>query len=152
MDHEAIERELYIEAAPELVFDVLSRPEHLRNWWPDEASFEPVPGSAGEITFAEHGVGGTVETFTVVEVDAPRTFAFRWTHPAGEPAARGNSYLVRFELAPSGSGTSLRMTETGFRERGWDVAVVEEMYRDHLNGWDHFLPRLAPYVATLAAR
>jgi len=44
------------------------------------------------------------------------------------------------------------MTETGFRERGWDVAVVEEMYRDHLNGWDHFLPRLAPYVATLAAR
>ena len=44
------------------------------------------------------------------------------------------------------------MTETGFREMGWEVAVLEEAYRDHENGWNHFMPRLAPYVATVAAR
>ena len=34
------------------------------------------------------------------------------------------------------------MTETGFREKGWEVAVLEEAYQDHASGWDHFLPRL----------
>jgi hypothetical protein len=59
---------------------------------------------------------------------------------------------VTFELTPSGAGTLLRMTETGFRERGWEVAVLEEQYQQHATGWDHFLPRLAPYVATLEVR
>ena len=35
------------------------------------------------------------------------------------------------------------MTETGFREMGWEVAVLEQQYKDHVNGWDHYLPRLA---------
>ena len=79
----------------------------------------------------------------------PRTFSFRWTHPADEVAAVGNSLLVTFDLTPSGSGTLLKMTETGFREMGWEVAVLEHQYQDHVTGWDHFLPRLVAYVATL---
>ena len=34
------------------------------------------------------------------------------------------------------------MTETGFREMGWELAVLEEQYREHATGWDRFLPRL----------
>ena len=79
-------------------------------------------------------------------------FSFRWTHPAGEAAAEGNSLLVTFELTPSGDGTLLRMTETGFREMGWEAAVLEQQYQEHVTGWDFFLPRLAPYVATLQVR
>ena len=90
--------------------------------------------------------------FTVVDVRPPHTFSFRWTHPAGEVAGEGNSLLVTFELTPADGGTVLRMTETGFRERGWEVAVLEQQYREHEAGWDHFLPRLAPYVATLVPR
>jgi uncharacterized protein YndB with AHSA1/START domain len=90
-----------------------------------------------------------VVAFTVVDARPPRTFSFRWTHPLGETAEVGNSLLVTFELEASGGGTLLRMTETGFREQGWEAAVLEERYRDHVTGWDHFLPRLAPYVATL---
>jgi hypothetical protein len=43
------------------------------------------------------------------------------------------------------------MTETGFRERGWEAAVLEEAYRDHSQGWDYHLSRLAPYVETYLA-
>ena len=46
-------------------------------------------------------------------------------------------------------GTLLKMTESGFREMGWEAAVLEEQYREHSSGWDFYLPRLAPYVATL---
>ena len=63
-----------------------------------------------------------MEVAPLVDVRPPRLFSFRWTHDAGETAAGGNSLLVTFELTPSGSGTLLSMTETGFRERGWNDA------------------------------
>ncbi|MCO8276773.1 SRPBCC family protein [Actinoplanes sp. TRM 88003] len=140
MEIGSIEREIYIEAAPEVVFEVVSDPKHVSRWWPDEADYEAVPGSTGQISF-----GGTkVEAFTVLEVQPPRTFTFRWTQPSGQPATADNSLLVTFELVPSGGGTLLKLTETGFRD--------EQMRHDHVNGWDFFLPRIAPYVATLTVR
>ena len=45
----------------------------------------------------------------------------------------------------------LRLTETGFREMGWEVAVLEETYRDHVNGWDTFVPRIGTYVIQLVS-
>ena len=152
MEFGTIEREIHIDASPEVVFDVVSSPEHLREWWPDEAEFPAVPGGSGRIGFGDRAQGGTWVRFTVVDAVPPRLFSFRWTHPEGEAAAPGNSFLVVFELEPVGGGTRLRMTETGFRERGWEAAVLGQQYREHEAGWDHFLPRLAPYVATLALR
>jgi len=144
MEIGTIEREIFVEAAPEIVYDVVSKPEHVSQWWPDEAHYEPSPGSTGEISFGDNTVA-----LTVVEAEPPRTFTFRWTHPAGTEAGPGNSLLVTFELTPSAGGTLIRMSETGFRDLGWEIATMEEQYRDHIKGWDHFLPRIAPYVARL---
>ncbi|GAA3604299.1 SRPBCC family protein [Microlunatus ginsengisoli] len=152
MELRTIERELYIAASPEIVFDVISSPEHVREWWPDEAHYEAVPGARGEIVFGDPEVDGGVAAFTVLEVEPPRTFSFRWTHPADEAAAAGNSLLVTFDLTPSGPGTLLRMTETGFRELGWEAAVLEQQYREHVTGWDYYLPRLTAYVGRLDAK
>jgi hypothetical protein len=41
------------------------------------------------------------------------------------------------------------MTETGFREMGWDAAHLEEEYKGHVTGWDYYIPRLAPYAESL---
>ncbi|MFC8598905.1 MULTISPECIES: SRPBCC family protein [unclassified Isoptericola] len=152
MERGSIEREIYVEASPDVVFEVVSSPDHVRQWWPDDADFGPEPGAAGTITFGDPEVDGTVQSFTVVESRPPRTFSFRWTHPAGEAAAAGNSLLVTFELAPSGGGTLLRMTETGFREQGWEVAVLEQQYREHEEGWAYYLPRLVAYAASQQVR
>jgi hypothetical protein len=86
-----------------------------------------------------------------VEAEAPSRFAFRWVIDNG-PATETNSLLVTFDLVPSGAGTLLRFTETGFRERGWAVAVLEEAYQDHVRGWDLFLPRLVRYASRLVVR
>lgn len=149
MEYGTIEREIYIDAPPEIVFEVVSSPGHLKEWWPDDAAYDPAPGSPGEIVFGDRDADGTVVGFTVVDARPPESFSFRWTHPVGEVAAPGNSLLVTFNLAPKGQGTLLRMTETGFREMGWEIAVLEEQYREHNTGWDFYLPRLAPYVARL---
>jgi uncharacterized protein YndB with AHSA1/START domain len=152
MDCGSIEREIHIEATPETVYDVISAPEHLREWWPDEARLEPVPGATGVIFFGDSSTPeAKVVPLTVMEADPPRRFSFRWAYEEGEAATSVNSLLVTFELVPSGAGTLLRFTETGFRERGWETAVLEEQYRDHANAWDHFLPRLSTYVQRLVS-
>jgi uncharacterized protein YndB with AHSA1/START domain len=152
MELGSIVREIYVEASPEVVFQVVSSPHHVKEWWPDDARYDVRPGSAGEIGFGEEGTDRKVVALTVVEVQPPRTFSFRWVHPSGKDAVEGNSLLVTFELTPKDGGTLLKMTETGFREMGWEAAVLEQQYREHVTGWDFFIPRLAKYVASLEAR
>lgn len=151
MEFAAIEQEIHIDASPEVVFEVVSRPEHVRQWWPDEAEFTPAAGGVGRIGFGDVSQPSAWVQVTVIDAVPPRLFSFRWTHPEGEVAALGNSYLVVFELEPAGNGTRLRMTESGFRERGWDEAKVAAEYAEHVAGWDAFLPRLPIYAAKVAA-
>jgi uncharacterized protein YndB with AHSA1/START domain len=142
MEYGSIERELQIDASPEVVFAVLSSPEHIRDWWNADSDFEPVAGASSRLTWTDQDTGRTDSVpFTVVEADPPRRFAFRWVYD-GESAGPGNSLLVTFDLEPSGSGTTVRFSETGFRERGWEAAVLEAQYNDHRQGWDFYLPRL----------
>lgn len=149
MEFGKLEREIHIDATPEIVFEVVSRPEHIKMWWPDDASFEPVPGSVGKVVFGDHDM---VEPIRVVEVDPPRKFAFRWITGDGRVPDEDNALLVTFELEPSGDGTILRLTESGWRELGWEAAVLEESFRDHERGWDVFLPRLRDYAPSVVIR
>ena len=153
MEYGSIEREIYVDASPEVVFEVVSRPEHLREWWPDDAELgDPVPGGTGELTFGGHGgESAMVVPMMVVESVPPRLFSFRWAYDPSLAPDRSNSFLVTLELVPSGQGTTLRLTETGFREQGWEVAKLEAEYQDHVQGWGRHLPRLPEYVARLVS-
>ena len=151
MEYGSIEREIQVHASPEVAFAVVSRPEHLREWWPDDASGEAVVGAPGELIWRNQETGASESVaYTVVEVEEPRRFSFRWCYSDGH-ARGGDSLLVTFELAPTEDGTLIRLTESGFRELGWEAAVLEEHYRDHVAGWDHFLPRLGSYVDRLVS-
>jgi uncharacterized protein YndB with AHSA1/START domain len=142
----SIEREIRVEATPEVVYEVVSSPEHLREWWPDEVDLDGKPGATGVVIFRRDD-GDKVEPLTVVEADPPRRFSFRWAY-TDEPATAENSVLVTFDLIPAGGGTLLRFAETGFDE----AAKSDELLADHTSGWDYFLPRIPPYVDRLARR
>ena len=114
MEYGSIEREIYIEASPEIVFDVVSSPEHLKRWWPDDAHYDPTPGSTGKIVFGDGDADGAVVAFTVVDARPPRTFSFRWTHPADQVAATGNSLLVFPEGTRTVPGRKLNPLKPGF--------------------------------------
>ena len=153
MEYGSIEREVRIDATPEVVYEVISSPEHLREWWPDDAALDdPTPGGTGELTFGGHGgESAVVVPMTVVESVPPRLFSFRWAYDPSAVPDQSNSFLVTLELVPSGSGTTLRLTETGFREQGWEVAVLEAAYQDHAQSWERFLPQLAEYAARVVS-
>src|SRR5918996_2989560 len=107
MEYGSIEREIHVDASPEVVFEVVSRPEHISQWWTDDADFEATPGAVGELVWGDRA---QVAPMTVVTVEPPRLFSFRWCYPEGKVE---DSLLVTFELAPSGTGTRIRLTETG---------------------------------------
>ena len=152
MEYASIEREIHIDAPPEVVFEVITTPEHVREWWNAETDVQPSSGSTGELVWAEgDNPRSHVVPMTVVVAEPPRLFSFRWTHEAGESAAEGNSNLVTFELVPSGTGTLLRLSETGFRERGWEAAVLEHTYLDHGAGWDNFVGRIKAHAERLVS-
>ncbi len=146
MEYGTIERDIRVDASPDVVFEVISRPEHMAQWWPDDARFDSVAGAPGELVWRNAETGETTTVaLAVVEVDPPARFSFRWCFR--EPERSGDSLLVTFDLEPTDSGTLLRMTETGFREMGWEVAVLEEQYAEHARSWEHYLPRLSTYAA-----
>jgi uncharacterized protein YndB with AHSA1/START domain len=152
MEYASIEREIHVDASPEVVFEVVSSPEHLKQWWPDEAEIEPTAGATGRIVFRRAAPEeALVVPIMVVDAQPPRRFSFRWVYEAGALPGPSNSLLVTFDLEPSGEGTRVRMTETGFRERGWEAAVLEQAYQEHSEGWDYFVPRLGVYVARLVS-
>jgi uncharacterized protein YndB with AHSA1/START domain len=152
MEYGSIERELHIDASPEIVFEVISSPEHIRSWWSAETDFEPEAGAASRLTWTDEETGQKKSAaVTIVEMNPPRTFSFRWTHDEGEVAAADNSLLVSFQLVAAGEGTTVRFRESGFRERGWAAAVLEAQYNDHRQGWDFYLPRLAETANRLAS-
>jgi len=152
VEYGTIEREMFIDAAPEIVFDVVSSPEHVAVWWSDDADYPPEPGPGGWIAFRGPGEDVQKVRFMVAEAVPHSRFAFRWTHAEGDDAAPGNSNLVVIDLEPLGTGTMVRLTESGFRERGWDEAKARETHADHTTGWDRYLPQLVAYAERLGAR
>ncbi|WP_027502310.1 SRPBCC domain-containing protein [Rhodococcus sp. UNC363MFTsu5.1] len=148
MEYGSIEREIYVDAPPEVAFEVVSSPEHISEWWSDDAEIDPTPGAVGELIWGDRA---EVAQIKVVDAQPPRLFSFRWCHADGKVDDSADSLLVTFELTPSGSGTRIRLTETGFREMGWEAAKLEELYNEHSTGWDTFVPRLGEYLARLVA-
>lgn len=152
METGIIEREIHVDASPEIAYEVISSPEHIREWWNGaDTDLSPTPGAVAEIAWGRDTAEPHIEQLTVVEAQPPRVFSFRWVYEGAEVATPTNSLLVTFELVPSGAGTIIRLTETGFREKGWEAAVLEAAYADHANGWDIFIPSLGAYVTRLVS-
>lgn len=150
MEQGSIEREMHVHASPEVVFEVLSSPRYIREWWSADTSFAHRSGATSTLTWTDADTGVEQSApFTVVDIDPPQHFSFRWTYD-GDVGVPGSSLLVTFDLRPVDGGTMVRFTETGFRERGWDAAVLEAHYDDHSQGWDFYLPRLAAVADRLA--
>lgn len=152
MEHGSIEREIHIDASPEVVYEVITSPDHIRGWWNGcETDLAAAVGATAELAWGKGTPEPHIEELTVVATEPPRLFSFRWVYEGAADPNPTNSLLVTFELTPTDGGTLLRMTETGFREKGWEVAVLEAAYADHVNGWDVFVPSIRDYVERLAS-
>lgn len=120
-----LERSIYIDAAPEVVFPFLTDSEKMARWCGEEAELEPGRGGLFRIRFE----GGVVSEGRYVVVDPPRRVVFT-VGMTGSAVPPGGS-RVEIRLTPEGEGTRLHLRHDGFDPS----QPVSE-------GWDHHLGRL----------
>ena len=140
-----IEREILIDAPVEVVWAVVTDPEHISGWFSDAVELDLRPGGAAAFRWSDYGpVNGRVEG-----VLPPRFFSFRWvvSREPGAEVADDNSTLVEFSLSEEGGSTRLKVVESGFR----DLAGTDDERQGHVDshnrGWDLELAELVDYVA-----
>lgn len=127
-------REILIDATPETIFPLLTTAEgHLR-WEGTEAEIDARPGGVYRVLV--HGEYQSAGEFVEVVPNERVVMTFGWDMP-GNPIAPGSS-RVEYTLVPDGSKTLLRMVHSG---------LPDDAITDHVQGWDHYLGRLAVVAA-----
>ncbi|WP_328522511.1 SRPBCC domain-containing protein [Kribbella sp. NBC_00359] len=143
---ESVEREVYVEARPEVVWAAVAQPEGFARWYAfGGAEIDLRPGGRLVMRWDEHG-----EYLGFVEkVEPGRRFAYRYAVEPGVEPAPGNSNLVEFTLTPEGEGTRLRVVESGFERL--EVSPDEQVRRaeESEQGWDGALAALTELAPTL---
>src|SRR5688572_24260487 len=126
----AIRREVVFEAPLEEVWQALTRPERLREWFANDVQLDVRPGGTGVFRWDD----GSLRQAVVEDVEEERRLAFRWSDEDGAES--------RVELAlddsPEGTGTRLTVTETATAgieanalvgEWSWGVSLLAALPR-----------------------
>ena len=129
-DVQIVEREVRIDAAPEVVFPFLIDPEKMVRWFGRAATLDPRPGGVYRVDINGSNIasGEFVEIVPNVRV----VYTFGWE--GADQHVPAGSTTVEIELIPDGDGTLLRLRH---RDLPADAAG------DHGEGWQHYLARLA---------
>jgi uncharacterized protein YndB with AHSA1/START domain len=108
-----VRREIVLEAPREEVWEAVTDPERLEEWFANGVEIELEPGGRGCFRWDD----GTVRHAVVEEVEAERRLAFRWWEDEEEPS----SVEVVLEDAPD--GTLLTVTEAPSAEWSWALSL-----------------------------
>jgi uncharacterized protein YndB with AHSA1/START domain len=141
-DQDTILGEIFIAAPPSRVFQALTDPQQMPQWWGQKemyrvTKFEADVRAGGK--WRSSGVSAKGEKFEVggeyLEVDPPRrlvqTWNADWSHPL--------TTRLCWELQEQNSGTLVKITHSGFA--GHAAAA-----QDHASGWRRVLSWLEAYV------
>ena len=136
-----IERTVRLACSPREVWPALTTAEGLSAWFGQQATIDLRPGGAASMTFA----GGTTVEMRVERVEEPNVFAYTWRLPDLPDDDPRRTY-VEFTLEPDGTGTGtvLRVTETGFAQLPVDTRT--ETFDSHREGWSRELAELVGHL------
>jgi uncharacterized protein YndB with AHSA1/START domain len=140
---DAIVKEIEIKAPIDKVWDAITMPEHLGAWFGDSgATVDLRVGGELSMTWKEHGTG-----WAVIDVIEPKTrFVWRWARSAEKKPTPGDQTTVEFTLQESGSGTLLRVVESGFTTLDMDETAQAAAREDNVGGWESETNELKDYV------
>ncbi len=144
-----IEREILIDAHVEVVWAVVTEPEHIAGWFSESVELDLRPGGEMALGWSGHGtVQGQVE-----QVEPPELFSFRWVvAQPGHELTDQNSTLVEFRLSAEGESTRLTVVESGFSDLVGTENENQRHFDDHQQGWTKELGELVDYATGRTGR
>lgn len=124
-----LEREVRVEAPPEVVFKFFVDPDQMVRWKGVDATLDPRPGGVYRVNVT----GTHVARGEYVEVVPNERVVFTWGwEDEGNPVPPGAS-TVEVTLVPDGRATIVRLRHFGLPGGPED---------QHADGWEHYLARL----------
>jgi uncharacterized protein YndB with AHSA1/START domain len=141
-DQDTVTAEVFIAVPPDRVFEAITDPNQLLQWWGQEGVYRTTEWQA-ELrvggSWRSSGVSADGRKFQVsgeyLEVDRPRVLVYTWVASwTGDLKT-----TVRWELAPSRGGTLLKIHHGGFSGRPGAA-------QDHSNGWQRVLGWMQAFV------
>ncbi len=147
MSADRIEREIEIDAPIEVVWSVITEPEHITGWFTDSAELDVRPGAEGRFGWDRETTSSRmVVNLRVERMDPPRFFSFRWNYPDGEEPTEANAPLVEFDLEERGRSTRLRLVESGIDRLTRPDEAKQTYFDEHSRGWLTIIERLRDYA------
>jgi uncharacterized protein YndB with AHSA1/START domain len=143
-----IEREVVIDAPIERVWALITEADHFGSWFADSgAKIDLRPGGAMSLSWEKHG---TVRA-RVERVEPPRLFSYRWANAVDSEPVEGHSTLVEFSLAAEGTGTRVRVVESGFASLDTSDDDRRRQIDDNTEGWAIQLRNLTEQAGRIVA-
>jgi uncharacterized protein YndB with AHSA1/START domain len=135
-----IERTVDIAHPPHAVWAALTTAEGLGAWLGDKAAtIDLRPGGLANVEWTD----GNSATLKVERVEEPTSFAYTWSiHGMPEDDVRRT--YVEFTLEPVGTGTRLKVVESGFAQLPEDCHT--KAFQANSAGWTHELGELVAYL------
>jgi uncharacterized protein YndB with AHSA1/START domain len=131
-----VEREIRVEAEPEIVFQFFTDPEKLVRWMGVAATLDPRPGGV----FRCNTIGDFFFAGEYVAVEPHTRIVFTWGYgffpDESNPLPAGSS-TVEVDFVPDGDATIVHLTHR----------VPAELADFHSMGWEHYIGRLAIVAA-----
>jgi uncharacterized protein YndB with AHSA1/START domain len=148
MPADRIEREVQIEAPIDVVWAVVTEPEHIATWFSDSAEIDARPGGQGRLVWQQKATSSAMTVNLRVErLEPPHFFSFRWDYPDGAEPDASNAALVEFSLQAEGESTRLRLVESGVDGLERSDEEKATYLDEHSRGWDFHLDHLRQYAA-----
>ena len=142
-----IDRSIDIDAPPGRVWRALTNADELSAWFQVQIEGDIAPGIEVWMTSVHKGYEGQRFRVRFTEMVEPHRFAWEWHPGAVDPNvdySREPRTTVTFTLEPSGRGTRLTVSETGFD--AISLARRAKVYEDNSQGWPEVLVWLQQHV------
>jgi uncharacterized protein YndB with AHSA1/START domain len=142
-----IDRTIEVNAPPDRVWKVLTTTADLSAWFRVDIEGEIAPGAEVWMTSKSPGHEGMRFLVRVTEMAPSRRFVWQWHPGAVDPTvdySREPWTTVIFTLEPSGGGTRLSVSETGFNEIS--LARRAKVFQDNTQGWSEVMVWIQKYA------
>ncbi len=142
-----IEKQIELKAPPSRVWRALTDHQEFGAWFGVNLESPFVPGQSTQGNITHPGYEHLVMEVVVQKMEAEQRFSFHWHPYAVDPSVDYSSEtptLVEFTLEPTGDGTLLRVTESGFD--ALPQARRDEAFRMNEGGWSAQITNIENYV------
>jgi uncharacterized protein YndB with AHSA1/START domain len=139
-----IRKTLEIHASSDIVFNALTNPKELTQWFPDQAILEPKIGGKMKFTFYAKNTENLDRDFfpegEIIEFVPNKKLSYTWrpNHIPNFPRT-----IVTWTLEEIGKNkTRVTLIHSGF------TGAPYEMFKEHHLGWDYFTAKLITHCGT----